>query len=346
MIKYVEKEYDINVFKSLDGIIIDGNKNNKFDKISNLNNILLNSIVYVDSYKNFKIALNSDASFIILKSETFKNGLDNKIIDTNKTYIIFPYPKIIFAYTTGLFKKRVVVEKNISNFSVIKSNFENIENIHIGNFSTIDKNVTINKNTYIGNNVNISQNVSIGSNCYIYDNVTILSNVSIGDNCIIHAGTIIGSDGFGYEFNGKEHQKIEQLGEVIIGLNVEIGANCTIDCATIDKTIISNGVKIDNLCQIAHNVFIGENTVIASQTGIAGGAKIGKFCILAGQVGIADHAELGDQVIVAAKTGVTTKKYGSNRILASGIPPFDRADYRRLMVYLKRLPELYKKVGL
>ena len=177
--------------------------------------------------------------------------------------------------------------------------------VWIGDYVTVGKKTVVGDFTRIYNNVSVGENVKIGNKCIIYPGVRIFDNTVIGDRTILHAGCIIGDDGFG---NAPQPdgtwKKIEHVGNVIIGDDVEIGSNTTVDKAPMESTVIGNGVRIDNLCQIAHNVQIGENTVMAAQTGIAGSTKIGKNCILAGQVGVVGHISIADNTTIGAQAGV------------------------------------------
>lgn len=177
--------------------------------------------------------------------------------------------------------------------------------VWIGDYVTVGKKTVVGDFTRIYNNVSVGENVKIGNKCIIYPGVRIFDNTVIGDRTILHAGCIIGDDGFG---NAPQPdgtwKKIEHVGNVIIGDDVEIGSNTTVDKAPMESTVIGNGVRIDNLCQIAHNVQIGENTVMAAQTGIAGSTKIGKNCILAGQVGVVGHITIADNTTIGAQAGV------------------------------------------
>jgi len=232
---------------------------------------------------------------------------------------------------------KVSKEKFISKNAIINENVEIGEGTTIMDYVYISKNVKIGSNCLIYPFVYIGDNVKIGNNCIIYPNVYIGEFCIIGNNVILHSGVRIGSDGFGY-YNNK---KIPQIGNVIIEDDVEIGANTCIDRATISSTIIKKGTKIDNLVQIAHNVIIGENCYIASQTGIAGSSKIGNNVILAGQVGVADHTIIEDNVILLAKTGVNGLIKG-NKIYGSAIPPLERNEYLRIINIIKKLPEIYE----
>ena len=214
--------------------------------------------------------------------------------------------------------------------------------VGVGEFTVIKDGTKIGDNTRIFSHVYVGYNVLIGENCIIYPGVKIYDNVKIGNNCIIHSNCVIGSDGFGYfEIDGKR-EKIPQVGKVIIGDHVEIGAGTTIDRSTLGETIIGNGVKIDNLVQIGHNVVIGAGSVIVAQTGIAGSVKIGKNVILAGQVGVADHLTIGDGAIVLAKSGVS-KSVPPGKVF-SGTPARERKKYLKEIALVSRLPEIIEKV--
>lgn len=217
------------------------------------------------------------------------------------------------------------------------------EDLYIGAFASIGRNTKIGDQTKIFPQVFIGENVTIGSNCIIYAGVRIYDDSIIGNNCIIHAGVVIGSDGFGFApQEDKTYKKIPQLGNVIIEDDVEIGANTAIDCGTFGSTIIHKGVKIDNLVQIAHNCEIGENTVIAGQTGIAGSCKVGKNCQFAGQVGLAGHLTIGDNVQIGAQSGVS-KSVKSNEILFSS-PAFNYKDAVKSITVFRNLPKLREEV--
>ncbi len=218
------------------------------------------------------------------------------------------------------------------------------EGIYQGAFSYIGKNAKIGKNVKIYPQAYISDNVSIGDNTIIYAGVKIYANCVIGNNCVIHSGAVVGSDGFGFapQADGT-YKTIPQLGNVILEDNVSIGSNSTIDCATMGSTILRKGVKIDNLVQIAHNVEIGENTVIAAQTGVAGSTKIGKNCVLGGQVGVNGHITIADGTKAGGKAGIT-KSVRKTGTALNGNPAFDATEYLRSMAVLRKLPALEKQI--
>ncbi len=197
---------------------------------------------------------------------------------------------------------------------------------------SIGDRVAIHAGVFIGDNSTLGEDTVIHANVSIYDGVT------IGKRVILHSGVVVGSDGFGYVRDGDGHFKIPQVGGVTIEDDVEIGANSTIDRGTMGQTVIRRGVKIDNLVQVAHNVVIGENSVIVAQVGIAGSSRIGRNVILAGQVGVADHIEIGDKVIVGAQAGVG-KNIAPNQIL-QGSPTMPQRDFLRSSVLIPRLPQI------
>ncbi len=216
------------------------------------------------------------------------------------------------------------------------------KNVYIGAFTYVDEQAEIGNNVKIYPQVFIGANVKIGDNTILYPGVKIYHDCKIGNNCIIHSGAIIGSDGFGFAPNGTNYKKIPQIGNVVIEDNVEIGANTTIDRATLGSTIIHSGVKLDNQIQIGHNVEIGENTVIAAQTGISGSSKIGKNCQFGGQIGIAGHLRIGDNVKVGAKAGVTRNVKDGEVLI--GAPAILADQFRKSSILFKKLPELYEDI--
>ena len=223
--------------------------------------------------------------------------------------------------------------------SVISENVTYGEQLYLGSFSYIGKNVTIGNNVKIYPNCFIGDNVSIGDNCIFFASVKIYSETVIGNNCNFHSGCVVGSDGFGFAPTEEgTYNKIPQIGNVIIEDDVEIGANTTIDRATLGITLIRKGVKLDNHIQIAHNVEIGENTVIAAQTGIAGSTKIGSNCLIGGQVGIAGHLTIGNNVRVQAQSGIG-KNIADGEII-QGSPAFNYSDFSKSYVHFRNLPKI------
>ena len=261
----------------------------------------------------------------------------------NTTLIKVKDPYSSFTTILELFNKEITSKKGISEFTVIDKNAIISDSSYIGSFTTIGKNSKVSDNCIIENHVFIGNNVEIGQGTRIYPGVKILDDTKIGKNCIIHCSCSIGSDGFGFAPNDDgSYKKIPQTGNVIIGDNVEIGSNSTIDRATLGSTIIHKGVKLDNQIQIAHNVEIGENTAIAAQSGIAGSTKIGRNCMIGGQVGIIGHLKIGDNVKIQAQAGVTSDIKSNSRV--TGTPAISHINYNKSYIHFKNLPEIVKKI--
>ncbi|WP_035586705.1 UDP-3-O-(3-hydroxymyristoyl)glucosamine N-acyltransferase [Hippea jasoniae] len=261
----------------------------------------------------------------------------------NLNLVICDDPYLAFAVLLRHFYLPKPPSPKIDKTDIIGENSSIDETAHIEEYVVIGNNVKIGKHTRIMPFVYIGDNVVIKDNCLIYPNVVIRENCVVGNNVIIHAGSVIGSDGFGYAKTQEgRHLKIPQIGNVVIEDDVEIGANVTIDRAALESTIIKKGTKIDNLVQIAHNVEIGENSIIIAQTGISGSTKIGNNVILAGQTGIAGHLKIADNTIITAKSGIGTsiKKAG----IYSGIPAYDHNLWLKSSAIMPKLYEMYKKI--
>jgi UDP-3-O-[3-hydroxymyristoyl] glucosamine N-acyltransferase len=309
------------------------------DNLSSLEKAEEGCISFLSNPKYENFIYDTRASAVIVK-EDFKPSrqLKTTLIKVKDPYVSFSvlldeYDKLISYQKTG-----------IEAPSFIGDGSSTGEGIYRGAFSYIGQQVSIGKNVKIYPHVFVGDGVQIGDNTILYPGVRIYPNVKIGANCHIHAGAVIGSDGFGYapQKDGT-YKKIPQLGNVILEDNVDIGANTTIDCATLESTIIREGAKLDNLIQIAHNVVIGENTVIAGQTGISGSSKIGRNCVLAGQVGIVGHLEIGDKVIIGAQAGITKSITTEGSVLL-GSPAFNVGEFKRSFTVFKKLPEFQERV--
>lgn len=251
------------------------------------------------------------------------------------------------AFTTLLQKYQEMTaerETGISIHSIIEAGVKVGKAIFVGRFTSIDSQSSIGDSTSIYNHVSIGKNVQIGHNCIIYPGVVIYHDTVIGNNVVIHANAVIGSDGFGHapQADGS-YKAIPQLGNVVIEDDVSIGANATIDRATMGSTIIRKGVKIDNLVQIAHNVEVGAHTAIASQTGISGSTKIGDYCLIAGQVGIAGHLTIAPKTIITGRTGITKSIKQAGQTLG-GYPAMNNAEFLKRSALIRRLPELFEQI--
>ena len=214
---------------------------------------------------------------------------------------------------------------------------------YVGAFACIGDGAKIGDGCQIYPNAVIGDNVSLGNNCLIYPNVTIYQGCRLGNNVTIHAGSVIGADGFGFAPNAEGYDKIPQIGIVTIEDNVEIGANTCVDRSTMGSTVIHKGVKLDNLVQIAHNVEVGENTVMSAQVGVAGSTKIGQWCMFGGQVGLAGHITIGDKTFLGAQSGVPGNIKGNESLI--GTPPMEPKAYFRSQAIFRRLPDIYKQLA-
>lgn len=220
------------------------------------------------------------------------------------------------------------------------------ENCYIGPFVAIAEGVEIGDGVVLHPHVTIGRSAKVGSNTEIYSNAVIYHDCVVGENCILHAGCVIGADGFGFAPTPDGYDKIPQIGNVVVEDNVEIGANTCIDRSTMGSTIIRQGVKLDNLVQIAHNVEVGQNTVMSAQVGVAGSSKVGEWCMFAGQVGIAGHLKVGDRTIMGAQAGLAggnlARKGGATLM---GYPAIEHKKFAKNMAALNSLPELLKEVA-
>ena len=217
------------------------------------------------------------------------------------------------------------------------------ENVYLAPFACVGDNAEIGDNTELHPHATVGRNAKVGNNCILYTNSNVYHDCIVGNNCILHSGSVIGADGFGFAPTPNGYDKIPQIGIAILEDDVEIGANTCVDRATMGATIIRKGVKLDNLIQVAHNVEIGSNTVIASQTGIAGSTKVGEWCMFGGQVGIAGHIKIGDKVNLGAQSGVPGSiKSGQSLI---GTPPIEMKNFFKSSAVFKKLPEMYMELN-
>ena len=233
-------------------------------------------------------------------------------------------------------------KKGINTMASIATSATIGENVYIGPFVYIGENAVIGNNTIIEANTSIGDNATVGRGCILYNNVTIYHDCKVGNRCILHAGSVVGSDGFGFAPGANGYEKIPQIGIAILEDDVEIGANTCIDRATMGATIIKRGVKLDNMVQVAHNVVIDEHTVMAAQCGVAGSTKVGNWCMVGGQTGISGHIKIGNQVKVGGHSGVTNSVQDGKAVM--GFPAFEHTQFARASVIFKKLPEMYREM--
>lgn len=249
---------------------------------------------------------------------------------------------LAFAKLLNFYQENLPRKVGVSDKACIAPTATIGQNVYIGEFVSIGENAVVGNGASIYPQTVIGDNVRVGDRTTLYAGVKVYAGCEIGNDCILHAGAVIGADGFGFAPHDGQYLKIPQIGNVVIGNNVEIGANTCIDRATMGSTKIEDNVKIDNLVQIAHNVTVGEGTGMAAQVGVAGSAKIGRHCIFAGQAGVAGHITIDDGTVVGAQAGVShSLKPG----MYLGNPAIPLGEERRLIVYRRKLPELFNDVS-
>lgn len=321
----------------LEGEVV-GNPNEEVSKLSKIEEGEKGSLTFLSNPKYQPFIYTTNASLVIVdKSFQPEKDINATLIKVDDAYKAFS--------TLLEFYNQVKNNKSGREHPHFISDSAEIgEGEYVGAFSYIGENVRIGKNVKIYPNCFIGDNTTIGDHSTIYAGVKIYSDSQIGNHCTIHSGTTIGSDGFGFAPNEKgEFQAIPQTGNVVIEDHVDVGAGCTIDRATLGSTLIKKGVKLDNQIQIAHNVEIGQNTVIAAQTGIAGSTKVGANCMIGGQVGIIGHLNIGDGVKIQAQSGIT-KNLKSGDVV-QGTPAFGYGDFNKSYVYFRNLPKIVESVN-
>lgn len=327
----------IQIAEILDGEIF-GNKNVEVFSLSKIEEGEDGSLTFLSNPKYTPYIYSTKASIVIVNKDFVpEKEIETTLIKVEDAYQAFSTLLEFYAKVKSE-KSGIEIPSYINESAIIGTN------LYLGAFSYISANVSIGDNAKIYPNVYIGDNVKIGNNAIIHVGSKIYSDTIIGSNCTLHAGVILGSDGFGFAPSAEGiFSKIPQIGNVIIEDNVDIGAATTIDRATLGSTIIRKGVKLDNQIQIAHNVEIGENTVIAAQTGIAGSTKIGENCMIGGQVGIVGHITIGNNVRIQAQSGVG-RNVKDDEII-QGSPAMGYSDFNKSYVYFKKLPELVATIN-
>ena len=325
----------------IDGIV-EGDENILVSNLSKIEEGTIGTLSFLanPAYSNYIYSTNAS---IVIVNKSFV--LENPV-KSSCTLIRVENAYESFAKLLELYNQINTEKEGVEQPSFVSSNAMIGENCYVGAFAYIGQNVSI------GNHVKIYPHVYIGDNCKIGNNTTLFSGVKIyhdcviGNNCTIHASTVVGSDGFGFAPNNEGHvfTKVPQIGNVIIEDDVEIGSNSSIDRATLGSTILRKGVKLDNLVQIAHNVEIGENTVIAGLSGIAGSTKVGKNCMIGAQVGVAGHLRIANGVKIAGQSGIGSNIDKEGEIL-QGSPAFNIGEFKRSYVLFRGLPKLNDKVS-
>ena len=316
----------------IDGLVV-GDSEIEISAASDVEDAVEGDIVFAEDAKHLKSAVASNASAVIALKDTPPSG---------KTMILVDKPRLAFAQVLEAFSPALRREPGIHPSAYIGEGSEIGENPSIGYNAYVGQNTRIGDNAFIYPFAYIGDGVVIGDNCVIHPFVSIYHDVILGNNVVIHSGSVIGADGFGYTKVGERHYKIPQIGTLVIGDDVEIGSNTSIDRARTGKTVIGNGTKIDNLVQIGHNVSVGENCIIVSQTGISGSANIGSRVIITGQAGLKDHISIGNDAVLAGRAGVFGDVAPGEFV--SGYPARPHLENMKMLAAQRKLPDTMKQV--
>lgn len=319
----------------IDGEII-GNENAEVYTFAKIEEGIPGALSFLANPKYAEYIYTTQSSIVLVNKDFEPKGnIAATLIKVENAY--GSLAKLMTLYEAAKPKKH-----GISSLASIAPSAKIGENCYIAPFVVIGENCEIGDNCMIYDGVSVGDGAKIGNNCILYAHVTVYHDCRIGNNCILHGGCVIGADGFGFAPTAKGYEKIPQMGIVIIEDNVEIGANTCIDRATMGATVIHSGVKLDNLVQIAHNDEIGSHTAMAAQVGVAGSTKIGEWCIFGGQAGISGHSTIGDRTTVGPQCGTIGNRKGGETLL--GAPAMDAKEYIRASAYLKKLPDMDKKI--
>ena len=315
---------------------VEGNGETTVSKLAKIEEGTKGSLTFLANPKYKHYIYTTKASITIVDHNfVLENPIETTLVRVEDSYKAFSK---LLEYYNQVKMNKTGIEQPV----FISESAQYGENIYIGAFSYLGENVQIGQNVKIYPNVYIGDNVSIGDNVIVFAGAKIYSETVIGNHSVIHSGAIIGADGFGFAPNEKgEYSKVPQTGNVIIEDYVDIGAGTTIDRATLGSTVIRKGVKLDNQIQIAHNVEIGKNTVIAAQTGIAGSTKIGENCMIGGQVGIVGHIIIGNNVKIQAQSGIGRNVKDHETL--QGSPALNYGDYNKSYVHFKNLPKIVER---
>ncbi len=291
-------------------------------------------LTFAENGEYFTRAEQSAASAILV---------DGQFASTGKVLIRVPNARVAFARVLPLFFPEPTFAPGVHATAIVAPSARLDPTVHVGPWCVVGEGARIGARTVLQGGNHVGAACQLGQDVNLFPNVTLYPRTEIGDRVRVHAGTVIGSDGFGYVQDRDVHVKVPQIGNVIIRDDVEIGANVTIDRGALGPTVIGKGTKIDNLVQIAHNVEIGEHCLLLGQVGIAGSTKLGNYVILAGQVGLAGHLKIGNGVIIAAQSGVMHNIPDGEKWF--GYPALPDKEFKREVIALRRLPELLKRVG-
>ena len=316
---------------------IEGDPNVQVSNFSKIEEGKPGSLSFLANPKYTNYIYTTDSSIVLVNNDF----VADKPVKATLVRVFNAYAGL--AMLLDMVEKSKPKKKGIEPMSFIGENVKLGNDIYVGAFAYISANTTIGDNTLVHPQVYIGEGSTIGNNTILYPGVKIYPGSKIGNNCIIHSGAVIGSDGFGFAPEGDIYKKIPQMGIVVIEDDVEIGANTTIDRAVMDATTIHHGVKLDNLIQVAHNVEIGANTVMAAQVGISGSTKVGEHCMIGGQVGLGGHITIGNNANIGAQAGIISNIKDNAQILGS--PAIPVKDFFRSSIVFPKLPEMYRQLA-
>ncbi len=316
--------------------VIEGDENATVNTFAKIEDGKLGAISFLSNPKYTHYIYDTESSIVLVdKSVELEKPTKATLIKVDNAYECVA--KLLQLYESMKPKKT-----GIDSLAFISPSAKIGENVYIGAFAYIGDNVVIGDGCQIYPNVVICENAKVGNDCLFYPNVTIYHDCHVGNRVTLHAGSVVGSDGFGFAPSENGYDKIPQIGIVTIEDDVEIGANTCIDRSTMGSTYVRKGVKLDNLVQIAHNTDIGANTVMSAQVGIAGSTKVGQWCMFGGQVGIAGHITIGNKVFLGAQSGVPSSLKDNQTLI--GTPPMEKLPYFKSQAIFQKLPDLYKQI--
>lgn len=316
--------------------VIEGDENATVNTFAKIEDGKLGAISFLSNPKYTHYIYDTESSIVLVdKSVELEKPTKATLIRVDNAYECVA--KLLQLYESMKPKKT-----GVDSLAFVSPSAKIGENVYIGAFAYIGDNVVIGNGCQIYPNVVICENAKVGNDCLFYPNVTIYHDCHVGNRVTLHAGSVVGSDGFGFAPSENGYDKIPQIGIVTIEDDVEIGANTCIDRSTMGSTYVRKGVKLDNLVQIAHNTDIGANTVMSAQVGVAGSTKVGQWCMFGGQVGIAGHITIGNKVFLGAQSGVPSSLKDDQTLI--GTPPMEKLPYFKSQAIFQRLPDLYKQI--
>jgi UDP-3-O-[3-hydroxymyristoyl] glucosamine N-acyltransferase len=327
------RKYKLEGIAAAVGGTVEGNPLTVISGVKGIEEAGPDDITFVANKKYLPLLKSTDAGAVIL-------GERIEAPEMNVVRVAEPY--VAFANVLAMFAPEPALPEGVSDLAYIAEGAEVSESAAVGSFAVVDVGANVGARTVVFPGAYIGRDSSVGEDCIIYPNVTVRERVTIGDRVIIHPNVVLGSDGFGFATVEGVHHKVPQIGTVIVGDDVEIGAGTTVDRGTMGATVIDDGCKIDNLVQIAHNVTLGRGTILAAQVGIAGSTKVGEYVVMGGQVGLVGHIEVGDGVQIGAKSGIPKSIPPGETWF--GYPARPIMETKRIEAYLKRLGELFGRV--